>query len=280
MRVQVVPWGETWEVSVARSRKNDLVVLPTAKAPYGVVLLSHGSSDPRARLANDLLARRVGHRLNAAVSLASLDHDKARLDGAVAHLQEKSISDIIVVPLLLNVAYHATSDVPEATSRVKVSYPGVKLRVARPIGADGILLKGLDAVLKASGFRPGPDIGVVLASAGSAYESARARHAALALEWRSHGWGGSAVAFVSGPGPRVADAVANLREKELARIVVAPFVIAPGVLSHRIASEAREAGAIAVTSTLHSTDAAVDVVVKRIDAALLTEPEVVSLLPR
>lgn len=253
---------------MGRSRKNDLVVLPTARAPYGVVLLSHGSPDPRARLANDLLARRVGHRLNAAVSLASLDHETARLDGAVAHLREKDINEIIVVPLLLNVAYHATSDVPEATTRVKISYPGVKLRVARPIGADPTLLKGLDAVLKASGFRPNPQTAVVLASAGSSFESARARHAALALEWRSHGWGGSAVAFASGPGPRVADAVATLQEGDFDRIVVSPFVIAPGVLSHRIANEAREAGVIPLTSTLHSTDAAVEVVCKRVEAAL------------
>ena len=168
---------------MARSRKNDLVVLPTARATYGVVLLLHGSPDPRARLANDLLSRRVGHRLNAAVSLASLDHDKARLDGAVAHLQERDINDV---------------------------YDSSKIKV----------LKGLDAVLKASGFRPAPDTGVVLASAGSAFESARARHAALALEWRSHGWGGSAVAFASGPGPRVSDAVATLRESGLERIVV------------------------------------------------------------
>ncbi len=265
---------------MAQARNNDVVVLPTARQSYGVVLLSHGSPDPRARLANDLLARRVGHRLNTVVSLASLDHDRARLDGAVKHLQERGIDDIIVVPLLLNVAYHATSDVPEATNRVKISYPGVKLRVARPIGADPLLLKGLDVVLKASGFRPAADTGVVLASAGSAYESARARHAALALEWRSHGWGGSAVAFASGPGPRVADAVSTLHESNVERIVVAPFVIAPGVLSQRIATEAREAGATPVTSTLHSTDAAVEVVCKRVDAALATAPEVAPLVPR
>ncbi len=270
---------------MARSRKSDLVVLPTARATYGVVLLSHGSSDPRSRLANDLLSRRVGHRLNAAVSLASLDHDKARLDGAVAYLQERDITEVVVVPLLLNVAYHATSDVPKQTIAVKVSYPGIKLRVARPVGADATLLKGLDAVLKASGFRPSPDTGVVLASAGSSFESARARHAALALEWRSHGWGGSAVAFASGPGPRVADAVKTLRDSDMERIVVAPFVIAPGVLSHRIASEAREVGAIPVTSTLHSTDAAVDVVCRRVEAALVETaliegPASVITLPR
>lgn len=258
---------------MARRRKHDLVTLPAERAPYGVVLLSHGSSDPRARLANDLLSRRVGHRLNAAVALASLDHDKARLEGAVARLQQQDISDIVVVPLLLNVAYHAAADVPEATGRIKVSHLGIKLRVARPIGADSILLKGLNEVLRISGYRPASDVGVVLASAGSTYESARAHHAGLALEWRSHGWGGSAVAFVAGPGPRVCDAVATLRESNFSKIVVAPFVIAPGLLSHKIADQARAAGAIAVTSTLHSTDAAVDVVCKRIALALQTEPE-------
>lgn len=257
---------------MARRPKNDVIILPPPRANFGIVLLSHGSSDPRARLATDLLSRRVGHRLNAAVSLASLDHDRARMDGAVAQLSKHGIRDIVVVPLLLNVAYHATSDVPEAATQIKVSYPGVRLRLARPMGADPVLLRGLDAVIKTSGYRPNAKTGVVLASAGSSFESARARHAALALEWRSHGWGASAVAFTSGPGPRVADAVASLEHYELDRILVAPFVIAPGVLSHRIIKEARAVGAIGITSTLHSTDAAVDVVTKRVDAALQAEP--------
>ena len=126
------------------------------------------------------LSRRVGHRLNAAVSLASLDRQGTPRwsrcpPPGTRHQRDRCCS------AFLNVAYHATSDVPEQTTQVKVSYPGIKLRVARPVGADATLLKGLDAVLKASGFRPAPDTGVVLASAGSAFESARARHAALAL---------------------------------------------------------------------------------------------------
>lgn len=257
---------------MARGRRNDVVVLPPPRANYGIVLLSHGSADPRSRLATDLLARRVGHRLNAAVALASLDHNRARLEGAVTQLSQRGIREIVVLPLLLSVAYHATSDVPEAASQVKIAYPGVNLRVARPLGADPILLKGLDAVIKTSGYRPSARTGVVLASAGSSIESARARHAALALEWRSHGWGASAVSFVSGPGPRVADAVASLSDYDLDRILVAAFVISPGAISHRISREAREAGATAITTTLHSTDAAVDVSVKRIEAALAAEP--------
>ena len=60
---------------------------------------------------------------------------------------------------------------------------------------------------------------------------------------------------------------------------VAQFLQPFGVELYGIASEAREVGAIPVTSTLHSTDAAVDVVCKRVEAALATDPETVTVLP-
>jgi len=140
--------------------------------------------------------------------------------------------------------------------------------MAVSVGADPHLLDGLDAILKTAGHRPNPDSAVVLASAGSSYESARQRHAALADHWQTHGWGASAVAFASGPGPRVGEAVAALRTSGFADISVAPFLIAPGAMSQRIAAAAREAGAHAVTGTLHSTDAAMDVVLQRVRSAV------------
>jgi sirohydrochlorin ferrochelatase len=123
-------------------------------------------------------------------------------------------------------------------------------------------------VLKSAGRRPDPQTAVVLASAGSSYAAARSRHASLALQWRSHGWGASAVAYASGPGPTVGDAVTDLRAAGFDQIWVAPFLIAPGVLSQRIAAAARSAGGHAVTGTLHNTDAAMEVVLRRVRAAV------------
>lgn len=246
----------------------DAIALPPPPADYGLVLLSHGSADPRARLACDLLARRVGHRLGAFVAQATLDLDRPRLDGAIAYLQSKEIRDLVVVPMLLTTAYHATGDVPMFAAATAASHPNTHITMANPIGADPHLLKGLDAVLKAAGHRPDPATAVVLASAGSSYAAARSRHAALALEWRTHGWGASAVAFASGPGPRVEDAVADLRSSGYENICVSPFLIAPGVMSQRIATSARRARAHAVSGTLHSTDAAMDVVLRRVRSAV------------
>ena len=76
------------------------------------------------------------------------------------------------------------------------------------------------------------------------------------------------MAFASGPGPRVGDAVADLRGSGYTDICVSPFLIAPGVMSQRIAASARDAGAHAVTGALHSTDAAMEVVVRRVRAAV------------
>jgi len=246
----------------------DTIALPAAPADFGVVLLSHGSADPRARLATDLLARRVGHRLGAFVAQATLDLDRPRLDGAVNYLASKDIHNLVVVPMLLTTAYHAKQDVPAFDAATRAAYPQTNITMATPMGADPHLLRGLDAALKAAGHRPCPETAVVLASAGSSYAAARSRHAALALEWRTHGWGASAVAFASGPGPRVGAAVADLRSSGYSEICVAPFLIAPGVMSQRIAAAAREAGAQAVTGTLHSTDAAMEVVLRRVRAAV------------
>ena len=244
------------------------IALPPPPVDYGVVLLSHGSADPRARLACDLLARRVGHRLGAYVAQATMDLDRPRLDGAINYLASKGIHDLIVVPMLLTTAYHATQDVPAFAKSTQVAYPQARVTVSAPLGADPYLLRGLDAVLKAAGYRPNPQTAVVLASAGSSYAAARSRHAALALEWPTHGWGASAVAFASGPGPRVQDAVNELRFAGYDEVCVAPFLIAPGMLSQRIAAGAREVGAHAVTGTLHSTDAAMEVVLRRVRSAI------------
>lgn len=246
----------------------ETIALPPPPADYGVVLLSHSSPDPRARLACDLLARRVGHRVGAHVAQATLDLNRPRLDGAIQYLDSKGIHDLVLVPMVLTTSPHAGPEGPNVVQAPQAAHPQVRVTVATPVGADPHLLRGLDAVLKTAGHRPNPTTAVVLASAGSSYAAVRSRHAALAMEWQSHGWGSSAVAFASGAGPTVSESVAELRKAGFDEICVSPFLIAPGAVSQRIAAEARDAGAVAVTGTLHSTDAAMEVVLRRVRAAV------------
>lgn len=251
------------------TRRKDLHPNPSlGPANYGIVLLSHNSPDPRQRLASDLLARRVGHRLSASVSLASLDQDRARLDGAIAHFKSKGIHDIVVVPLILSVLPEGTDQrLPDPRSKVMVDHPEVQLTVSGPVGCDPHLLKGLDQLLRASGHRPNDRMGVVLGSAGSISEEVRAAHAALAEKWETQGWGAATHAFASGQGQTVAEAVDKVRASGVERVIMVPFVMSPGQLAQRLGDQAREAGAEAIQTGLHSTDAAVDVVAARVLSA-------------
>lgn len=263
----------TYYLPVTRRRRPDPLAAPATEAPYGVVLLSRSSPDPRSRLAADLLARRVGHRLNANVALATMDHARARLDGALASLQARGVGEVVVVPLLLSTpAPGMDADLAreEAFSEPAVvqSPSGVTVIRAHPLGPDPALLKGLDAVLRSAGLRPGPGLGAVLASAGSTSERTRAQFAGLAAQWQNHGWEAAVSAFASGEGPTVPEAVARLRSLPgVTQVIVSPFAIAPGALTQRIAESAEEAGATPVLGTLHATDAAVDVVLARVRSA-------------
>lgn len=246
----------------------ETIALPPPPADYGVVLLSHSSPDPRARLACDLLARRVGHRLGAHVAQATIDLNRPRLDGAIQYLGTKGIHDLVVVPMLLTTSPNAEESKPTVMKGSPHGFSGVRVIMASPLGADPHLLRGLDAVLKSAGHRPNSQTAVVLASAGSSYAGARDRHRELAMQWQTHGWGASTVAFASGAGPTVEDAVHRLHNDGFTEVCVSPFLIAPGAMSQRIAEQAKQAGAQAVTGTLHSTDAAMEVLLRRVRAAV------------
>ena len=85
----------------------------------------------------------------------------------------------------------------------------------------------------------------MLASAGSTDPEAIAVIAEIAREWRRTGWCAVRPAFASASLPRTEDAVRALRAEGTGRVAVAPYVIAPGFLSDRIAAGAREADVLA-----------------------------------
>jgi sirohydrochlorin ferrochelatase len=65
----------------------------------------------------------------------------------------------------------------------------------------------------------------------------------IAREWRHTGWCAVRPAFASASLPRTEDAVRQLRAEGVARVVVAPYVIAPGFLPDRIERGALDSGA-------------------------------------
>jgi len=85
-----------------------------ARLNLGVVLVAHGSRDPRAAAATSALARAVGRAHPSwAVRASFLDHAGPRPLDALASLP---VRHAVLVPLLLTSAYHGRVDIPAVVS--------------------------------------------------------------------------------------------------------------------------------------------------------------------
>ncbi len=168
----------------------------------------------------------------------------------------------VAVPLLLGNAFHGRVDVPAALGDALAHHPHARLSLGAVLGPDRLLLAPLDRRLAGAGA--GPADAVVLASAGTSDPAARAALARLARGWRR----GSPVVlgFAAGPGPRVGEAVEALRAAGAARVAVASWFLAPGLLYDRARADALAAGADVVAGALGPAPEVTGLVLARYDA--------------
>ena len=257
-----------------------------------LVLVAHGSRDPRAERSTLALAQAVRRRAGAPVEAAFLDFSTPRLVDALAG----SAVPAVVVPLLLTKAYHGRVDVPAEVERARVAAPGVELRLAEVLGPvagrvpdraalDAIVAGLVRRLGEAGGLAderwraPAPQAspavdGIVLAAAGSRDAStldsvgwvAKALEAALGVPCRA--------GYASGTGPGTGAAVAALAGGGARRIAVAGYFLAPGLLFDRAVNQALAAGAACAAAPLGDAPELVDLVLARAAAApCVTEPE-------
>ncbi|MER5879380.1 sirohydrochlorin chelatase [Streptomyces sp. NPDC060235] len=210
-----------------------------------LVVIAHGSRDPRHAATVHALVRRVrAQRPGLRVETGFLDFNIPSVQGVLASLDAEGVRDVVALPLLLTRAFHAKSDIPavlrEAPSRMRV-------RQAEVLGPSPLLTAALERRLYEAGLTPADksSTGVVLASAGSTDPEAIAVIAAIAREWRHTGWCAVRPAFASASLPRTEDAVRDLRALGCERVAVAPYVLAPGFLPDRIARGAEQADVLA-----------------------------------
>lgn len=111
----------------------------TAPAVPTLVAVGHGSRDPRARATLARLLERVRElRPGLDVRLAHIELNTPLLDTTLAELAAEG-RDAVLVPLLLAPGYHVTHDLPAALAAV----PGLRARVAEPLGAHPLLVEAL-----------------------------------------------------------------------------------------------------------------------------------------
>ncbi|MEV6525307.1 CbiX/SirB N-terminal domain-containing protein [Longispora sp. NPDC051575] len=114
-----------------------------------LVLLAHGSRDPRAAMTTEDLALAVSAaRPGLDVRVAYLDHAWPRPGAVLADLAASGAGSAVVVPLLLTSAYHGTVDVPAV-----LVDPPLPVHRAPVVGTDPALypalLRGLRSAVRA-----------------------------------------------------------------------------------------------------------------------------------
>ncbi|MEY9966448.1 sirohydrochlorin ferrochelatase [Streptacidiphilus sp. MAP12-16] len=241
-----------------------------------LLLVAHGSRDPRhAATVTDLAAQVRARRPGLDVEVGYLDHCAPRIPQLLSRLE----GEVVALPLLLNHAFHARSDIPGVLAEAAARNPRLIIRQGPVLGPSPLLLDALDRRLAEAGVDPSAGTGIVLAAAGSSDPAANAVTRRVAAAWQSlRGWAGVEVAHASAAPPRVAAAVAALRARGARQIAVAPYLLAPGLLPDRIAAEAAAAGVDAVAAPLGATPELARLLLRRYDEALLarTSPQALS----
>jgi sirohydrochlorin ferrochelatase len=242
-----------------------------------LVAIAHGSRDPRAgATVAGLLA--LARARASARGLAGLEARGAFLGHAPpAPLQVLTAfagtgtSDIVVLPLLLSAAYHSGTDIPGLLAEATAGLPGLRIRYGQPLGPHPGLVRALERRLAEAGQDPAHDpagTAVVLASAGSSHPAANAAIARMASGWQAaRGWAAVRPAYASAASPAPAEAVTDLLRGGARRVVVATYLLAPGLFADRIRDTSLAAGAEAVSAPLGAADDVADVLLDRYEEA-------------
>jgi sirohydrochlorin ferrochelatase len=224
------------------------------RGQQALVLVAHGSADPRAAAALGelipLVARRAAERglCVPAPHIAYLGHAAPSVPQVMGALEPDV--PVTVLPLLLSAAYHSKTDIPRLLARVGA---GRRITYGEPLGPHPSLLRALERRLPEAAFGNPAETGVVLAAAGSSDPEANATVAHLAAQWQARaGWYAVRAAYASAIGPDPATAVTQLHEAGARRVVVASYLLAPGLFADRIRDASLAAGAVAVSPALLS----------------------------
>jgi sirohydrochlorin ferrochelatase len=214
----------------------------TAADSTAVLLLSHGSRDPRAEYVVAELVSAVSAGTGLTVRASHLDFTTPPPATALRQLEADGFTAVRLVPLLFTPGYHLTHDVPSAMSASGVT-ERMQVSVAPPLLAGGrrqreLLLTALADRLLQAGADEHVDA-LVLASAGSSSPKARLCVERLAHDLeRSRGipvrTAFAAKACTGAPSPT--QALEAMSARGARRPAVASLFVAPGKLTDSVAA--------------------------------------------
>lgn len=215
-----------------------------------LLIAAHGTRDTEGEQTVRALADAVAAaRPSTTVSLCYLDVLAPTLGDALAGLD----GPVVVVPLLLSAGYHVTTDIPAIVAG------SARVRVARHLGPDPLVLDALVDRLGPVPARPVPDGPVLLAAVASSRDTARDEIDAAAALLADRLGRDVDVLPIGGDLTR---AIADR-----APAAVSTYLLAPGLFSRQVAS-AGDAHGVPVAPPIGVHPALISLVWQRYDEAL------------
>jgi sirohydrochlorin ferrochelatase len=241
---------------------------PVQLRPAGgppLVLIAHGSRDPRSASTMRRLASRVRASWAGPVSAAFLDFNLPGVPSVLRGLAPGASAPSVVVPCLLTSAHHGRVDVPQVLADA-----GVPTRLTPVLGpatpADEPDPRLVAALRRRLSELDASFDALVLIAAGTSYAAARSTVDAVAGSLGRALDMPCLVGYASASAPTPAEAVAELRRRGASRIAAASYFLAPGRLYDVAATSARAAGAVAVAGPLGPADEIVRLILARAQA--------------
>ncbi|WP_343999130.1 sirohydrochlorin chelatase [Streptomyces thermocarboxydovorans] len=234
-------------------------------APPALVVVAHGSRDPRAlSTVRELLDVVRALRPGLPVHLGHIELNTPLLPDTLAAL---GTGEAVLVPLLLSRGYHVKRDIPDMAARA-----AARTRLAPALGPHPLLAEALHARLAEAGWRTPADgatrrrSAVVLAAAGSRDPDSRAGTARTARLLAGRLGVPVVAAYATTAAPTVPEAVAALAARGRDRVAVASCFTAPG----RFATECAQAAPGIVSSPLGAHEAMARLLLHRYDETAAT----------
>lgn len=212
-----------------------------------LLLIAHGTRNPRGPAEMDELVGLLRARLGAPVASSWLEDDLTDPDPVTAagRLVAGGAEVIVTLPFLLLGAGHAKTDVPGSLAGVHDAYPDVALRHGRVLGLHPSLFAlARRRVLTTRPWAepPGGDEALLLTGAGSSDPDANgdlAKAARFLAETTGHRWAETAYAGVTWPTADVA--LRRIAAGGARRVVRFSWSLLAGVLEERVEHWAAEA---------------------------------------
>ncbi|MEU4416121.1 sirohydrochlorin chelatase [Nocardia salmonicida] len=284
------------------------VSAPRGAGGPALIAVAHGSRDPRsAATMAAVVAEVAAARPHIPVRLAFLDLNAPSVNEVVDDLAAQGHTDVIVVPLLLGSAFHARVDLPALLAEAARRHSRLQLTQAPVLGPDPLLISALadrvatacglpslavpmatdsqpaaghasmgppsltplSVVTPATGPLGGPSLGIAVAAVGSRDAAANRRTSVVARRLAAVTGRPTEMCFATVE-PGLAPAVDRLRARGAERIVVAPWFLAPGLLTDRLIAAAPE---VVHADVIGAHTALVDVIWTRYDVGVAADLE-------